>query len=61
MERLHEEVRGLDALPAALVEELRAGGEGPDAALIDALRRLGAVPEMRQPPERPSGSSATVS
>jgi len=45
MERLHEEVRGLDALPAAVVEELRTGGEGPDAALLDALRKLGAEPE----------------
>lgn len=47
MERLHEEVRGLDALPTALVEELRSGGDGPDAALVDALRRLGAAPEGR--------------
>ncbi|WP_284532717.1 GTP pyrophosphokinase [Nocardioides sp. T2.26MG-1] len=47
MERLHEEVRGLDALPTALVEELRTGGDGPDAALVDALRRLGAAPEGR--------------
>jgi putative GTP pyrophosphokinase len=50
MERLHEEVRGLDALPAAVVEELRSGGEGPDDALLDALRRLGAAPEARQGP-----------
>jgi putative GTP pyrophosphokinase len=43
MERLHEEVRGLEALPSDLVEELRTGGEGPDAALLEALHRLGAA------------------
>jgi putative GTP pyrophosphokinase len=44
MERLHEEVRGLDAVPAA-VARLRDGGDGPDSALLDGLRRLGAAPE----------------
>ncbi len=47
MERLHEEVRGLDPLPAAVVEELRDGGAGPDVALLDALRRLGVAPDGR--------------
>ncbi len=45
MERLHEEVRGLDALPAEVLGQLRNGAEGPDAALLDALRKLGAAPE----------------
>lgn len=48
MERLHEEVRGLDPLPAAVVDQLRDGGERPDAALLDALRHLGATPDPRQ-------------
>jgi putative GTP pyrophosphokinase len=45
MERLHEEVRGLDALPAAVVAQLRTGGEAPDAALLQALHQLGAAPD----------------
>ncbi|MDI6912466.1 GTP pyrophosphokinase family protein [Nocardioides sp.] len=45
MERLHEEVRGLDALPAEVLGQLRDGAAGPDVALLDALRRLGAAPE----------------
>ena len=44
MERLHDEVRGLDALPQSVVHELQTGGDGPDAELLDALRRLGARP-----------------
>ncbi len=58
MERLHEEVRGLEALPPALVEELQHGGEGPDAALIAALRRLGATPG---PGQGDSSTSSTTS
>jgi putative GTP pyrophosphokinase len=41
MERLHEEVRGLDPLPAEVVRELQ-DGDGPDVALLAALRRIGA-------------------
>jgi putative GTP pyrophosphokinase len=51
MERLHEEVRGLDDLPAELVDALQ-GGDGPDAGLLSALRRIG---------DQPSASSSTVS
>ena len=52
MERLHEEVRGLDALPAELVTALQAG-DGPDPALLSTLRRIGVQP--------PSSNSPTVS
>ena len=45
MERLHEEVRGLDPLPADVVDGIRA--EAPDASLLAALRRIGAQPESR--------------
>ena len=53
MERLHEEVRGLDPLSAELVHELQDGGVGPDGSLLDALRSIGGQP--------PSASSSTVS
>jgi putative GTP pyrophosphokinase len=53
MERLHEEVRGLDPLSAELVHELQDGGDGPDASLLDALRSIGGQP--------PSSSSSSVS
>ncbi len=42
MERLHEEVRGLDALAPEIVQELQ-GGDGPDSSLVSALRRIGAA------------------
>ena len=48
MERLHEEVRGLDDLPPELVHALQ-GGEGPDSALLSALRRIGAQPSSNSP------------
>ena len=51
MERLHEEVRGLDPLPAAVVDGFPT--EPPDASLLAALRRIGAQPE--------SGSSSSSS
>jgi putative GTP pyrophosphokinase len=57
MERLHDEVRGLDGLPPALVQQLQSGGDGPDAQLIDALRRLGA----RADQDEPSSNSSTTS
>ena len=41
MERLHQEVRGLDALPAAVLDKLRASSQVPAEELVDALRRLG--------------------
>lgn len=44
MERLHEEVRGLDALPPEVVHALQDGGEGPNLELLAALRQLGARP-----------------
>ncbi|MGB0101622.1 MAG: GTP pyrophosphokinase family protein [Nocardioides sp.] len=53
MERLHEEVRGLDRLPEDVVQEIQDGAEPPDAALIAALRRIGAHPA--------SGSSSSSS
>ena len=42
MERLHQEVRGLDDLPAVVLERLRdeADTQAPDD-LLDALRHLG--------------------
>jgi putative GTP pyrophosphokinase len=46
MERLHEEVRGLDPLPAAVIQELRHDDAAPDAMLLDALRRLGASTQV---------------
>jgi putative GTP pyrophosphokinase len=51
MERLHEEVRGLDDLPAELVRALQ-DGDGPDAGLLSALRRIA---------DQPSSSSSTIS
>ena len=42
MERLHEEVRGLDPLPAELVHALQ--GDGPDPSLLSTLRRIGDQP-----------------
>ena len=42
MERLHQEVRGLDALPATILDKLRADGDAPAEELVDALRRMGA-------------------
>jgi putative GTP pyrophosphokinase len=53
MERLHEEVRGLDPLSAELVHELQDGGDGPGTSLIDTLRSIGGQP--------PSSSSSSVS
>lgn len=41
MERLHQEVRGLDALPATILDKLRADGDAPAEELVDALRRMG--------------------
>jgi putative GTP pyrophosphokinase len=41
MERLHQEVRGLDALPAAVLDKLRASDNVPAEELVDALRRMG--------------------
>jgi putative GTP pyrophosphokinase len=55
MERLHQEVRGLDALPPAIVAEIEDAGS-PDAGLLAALRRIGAPP-----PQPPSSSSSTTS
>ncbi len=52
MERLHEEVRGLEDLPTEVVRGLQ-GGDGPDVALIAALRRIGDQP--------PSASSSSTS
>ena len=50
MERLHQEVRGLDALPDAVVDELRTGPGGhPEARLVAALRRIGAHPSSNSP------------
>jgi len=53
MERLHEEVRGLDPLSAELVHELQDGGDGPAGSLLATLRSIGAQP--------PSSSSSSVS
>ena len=53
MERLHQEVRGLEALPEAVVSELQHGAETPDAGLVAALRRIGARP--------PSANESTTS
>lgn len=44
MERLHQEVRGLDALPAAVLERLRATDAVPAEQLVEALRRMGTGP-----------------
>lgn len=44
MERLHQEVRGLDALPAAVLDTLRSASSAPAEELVDSLRRLGAQP-----------------
>ncbi|KQW48050.1 GTP pyrophosphokinase [Nocardioides sp. Root1257] len=43
MERLHEEVRGLDPLPVEVIDGMPS--ESPDAALMAALRRIGAQPD----------------
>ena len=53
MERLHEEVRGLEPLSGDLVQEIEASGESPDSSLLAALRRIGA--------QTPSSSSSSVS
>jgi putative GTP pyrophosphokinase len=53
MERLHEEVRGLERLPDDVVQEIEASGDSPDASLLAALRRIGA--------QAPSSSSSTAS
>jgi putative GTP pyrophosphokinase len=53
MERLHEEVRGLERLPAEVVQEIEASGDSPDASLLAALRRIGA--------QAPSSSSSSSS
>ncbi|QWF24568.1 GTP pyrophosphokinase family protein [Nocardioides sp. LMS-CY] len=50
MERLHQEVRGLDALPSSVVTELQDGVSHPDAALLAALRRIGAQPPSSNSP-----------
>lgn len=44
MERLHQEVRGLEALPATVLDRLRATDAVPAEQLVDALRRLGTPP-----------------
>lgn len=56
MERLHQEVRGLEDLPDAVVAELRGGAAHPDAGLVAALRRIG-----DQLPEPAEGVSANDS
>jgi putative GTP pyrophosphokinase len=44
MERLHEEVRGIDDLPAAIVTELRQGrAAAPLPEFLESLRRLGST------------------
>jgi putative GTP pyrophosphokinase len=44
MERLHQEVQGLEPLAGGLVERLRSGpGSLPATDLIDSLRRLGSA------------------
>jgi len=53
MERLHEEVRGLERLPDEVVQEIEASGDSPDASLLAALRRIGA--------QTPRSSSSTAS
>ncbi|GGO73142.1 hypothetical protein GCM10012276_18020 [Nocardioides deserti] len=46
MERLHQEVRGLDPLDDGVVQSLRgAPGSVPASELIDSLRRLGSPPD----------------
>lgn len=45
MQRLHEEVRGLDPLPAEVVDGMPT--EPPDASLLAALRRIGAQSDSR--------------
>lgn len=44
MERLHQEVRGLEALPATVLDRLRAADAVPAEELVHALRRLGSSP-----------------
>lgn len=44
MERLHQEVRGLEALPATVLDRLRSTDAVPAEELVDALRRLGTPP-----------------
>jgi putative GTP pyrophosphokinase len=48
MERLHEEVRGLDPLPADVVDGIP--DEPPDASLLAALRRIGAQSDSGNSP-----------
>ena len=42
MERLHQEVRGLDVLPEAVLDQLRRADSVPPEELVDSLRRMGA-------------------
>jgi putative GTP pyrophosphokinase len=49
MERLHEEVRGLERLPNDVVQGIEATGDSPDASLLAALRRIGAQPISNSP------------
>jgi putative GTP pyrophosphokinase len=41
MERLHQEVRGLDALPQAVLQKLRHDDDVPAEDLVESLRRMG--------------------
>ncbi len=50
MERLHQEVRGLDALSAEIVAEIEEGAGDPDSGLIAALRQIGAQPPSSNSP-----------
>lgn len=44
MERLHQEVRGIEALPPAVVEGLRGGDSVvPMASFLESLRRVGGI------------------
>ncbi|WP_244930929.1 GTP pyrophosphokinase family protein [Nocardioides sp. W7] len=42
MERLHQEVRGLDVLPTSVLTKLRHDDSVPAEELVDSLRRMGA-------------------
>lgn len=44
MERLHQEVRGLDALPQTVLDQMAHTDSVPPEELVDALRRLGHPP-----------------
>jgi len=56
MERLHQEVRGLEDLPDAVVSELRDGVAHPDTALLTALNRIGAHSPDPASAKEPSSS-----